>query len=252
MDSLKGNEEGLEHLPGETLALIQSCDLVIIVHAPIGLCIMLCSSGFLNLFGLIACYTTHRADASDWITLGKPPCCLQRGRLYVERELLPEAQAFRSCGEIHFIILDPHNIFSKVCSPYGTVFPNSSLIWSFCCVRGCRWKMLSFTWWGEVDFGLQSNQWLTELNFVAFWMSSNVLGRLCHTNSHSSPERTSEVEWLGSVPWSPKGDFFYFFSMQMVFQSYLHFSQGQRMASENGPQFLQFWVLLFALTTQIW
>lgn len=77
----KVTRKDLEHLPGDTLALIQSCDLVIIVHVPIGLCIMLCSSGSLSRqgsFGLIACYTTHSADALDWITLGKPPCCTER------------------------------------------------------------------------------------------------------------------------------------------------------------------------------
>lgn len=88
--------------------------------------------------------------------------------------------------------LDPHSILAIVCSPCGTMVQRDSWIYTYCCVRGRGWKMLSVTWWGKVDSSLQSNWWLTESNFIAFWASSSVLGRLCHTESR--PERTAIAE----------------------------------------------------------
>lgn len=170
MDSLKGDGEGFRAATGRhtgTHSILQPCDN------------SACS------YRTLHCAVQPWLDWI-WITsvLYHTPCWCFRLDNTGENLLTAQREAaFMVKGSccLKDRILDPvgkfipsHSIltisFPKCAVHMARSFQNDSLIWSFCCVRGCRWKTLSFACWGEVDFGLPSNQLCCLLNvFQRSW-----------------------------------------------------------------------------------
>lgn len=185
----------LEHRPGNTLALIQSCDLVITLRVHIALCAVLCSSGFLSrqgLFGLIMCYTTHSADVFSLDNTGETSLLHRKAPFMLEV----------SCS-LNDRLLDPAGKF--IHHARSSQYFGRSSVWHDVhvarwlkdrpgsipvSVKGAADKRCYHSHGGVklISFSRATGDW--QWDFITFWVPFCVLGRLCHAESQSKPEKT--------------------------------------------------------------
>lgn len=130
---------------------------------------------------------------SSWITLGKPPYCTEKSSLYVGSELLPKRQAFRSSREIHSSRFILPIFWSKSAVHVARWFKDSpgSIPVS---VKGVADERCYRSRGGVklISFSRATGDW--QWDFITSWVPSSVLGRLCHTESQSNPEKTDIAE----------------------------------------------------------